>query len=639
MEIRRQPRDFLQIILVLIKPWKESFLALLFLVIFYPLSVHAQSLNLTSEQVVPDETALVKKALDQEIYNKPEWLALLHVYKNKPHIKDARFLLSWPRFSLKNEISLNIKAMLNPLDNQVFICKFPARILWLQQQLQLPPISFTHCADFVDYLENAPAKDIKLVYVAENITQPSSMMGHVLLQISGFNKQNKYVDHAVSFYTDVSGFKAPMFMFQATVTGKKGYFSLTPIREKLERYHRDEQRNIWTYDLGLTDEQKQRIQYHVWELKTAPLTYYFKSYNCATLTHFILATTGSAEIEKHFSTALTPLDIAKSVNAAHMITSTTLLPSDSFAIRMLSDRYPRAWQENLKKAIENRSVKALIEQTSSPMDQFVMYEIASHDIDFMRDKGLLKADDQTLDQQLEQSKPLIRDYVIDLTQYKNPLISPNDSQISVGGGYQNHQSEIKLDYLMTAQKLEDDNLQSASERELLLGNIGLKYLTREQRLKIDYLKLYSMSSFIPVDVFTGGISGKLAITYEPRFDTALNEQQFTTIEGGVGLTHQIMPNLSVSALGMLGVDYFDHQLTAHIAPSIGLIANENFEMKSVIQYQRIYQTEKFNRPYNVFKLIQSKRLNSEYSVQFSYENVWNKERNHTSSTLMLKKIF
>lgn len=564
---------------------------------------------------------------------------MLHVYNNKPHIKDARFLLSWPDFSLKNELRLNLKAMLNQKDQPAFICKFPARTLWLQQQLQLPPISFAQCLDFIDYLENAPVDQIKLVYVAENITQPSSMMGHVLFQLSGLNKKNKYVDHAVSFYTDVSGFNAPKFMFQATVTGKKGYFSLSPLNEKLERYHHQEQRNIWTYGLDLTDAQKQRIQYHVWELKTAPLTYYFKGYNCATLTHFILATTGNPEIEHQFSGILTPLDIAKSVDTAHMITSTTLQPSDTFAIRMLSDQYSRAWQKNLKTAIENRSVKALIEQTSSPVDQFVMYQIASHNRDFIKDKGLLKSDDQTLDQQLELSKPLVRDFVIDLSQYKNPLISPNDSQISIGGGYDNHQFEIKMDYLPTAQKLEDDNRQSASERELLLRNIGLKYLTQQHKLKIDYLKLYSMSSFIPVDMFTGGISGQLSMTYEPRFNASLQKKQSTTLEGGAGFTYQIMPNLNISALGLLGVDYFDHRLNAHIAPSIGLIANEKLDMKSVIQYQRVYQTEQFNRPYNLIRWIQSKRLNPEYSVQLSYENVWNTQRSQSSSALMLKKIF
>ena len=143
-------------------------------------------------------------------------------------------------------------------------------------------------------------------------------------------------------------------MFQALVTGKKGYFSLTPLNEKLERYHHQEQRNIWTYDLNLTDEQKQRIQYHVWELKTAPLTYYFKGYNCATLTHFVLATTGNQTIIDSFGAILSPLDIAKSVDAAQIVKNTTLSPSDTFAIRMLTDQYDSVWQKNLKAAIKEK---------------------------------------------------------------------------------------------------------------------------------------------------------------------------------------------------------------------------------------------------------------------------------------------
>jgi hypothetical protein len=239
----------------------------------------------------------------------------------------------------------------------------------------------------------------------------------------------------------------------------------------------------------------------------------------------------------------------------------------------------------------------------------------------------------------EQSKALVGEFVIDLSHYKDPLKAPNDSQLSIGAGDDNHQHEIKLDYLPTAQKLEDDNSQSASEHELLLGNIGLKYLTQSHQLKIDYIDLYSMASFIPVDIFTAGISGKMSLTYAPRFDSSLREQQSTTLEGGAGLTKQIMPNLTVSALALAGVDYVDHRIRAHVTPSVTVIANERWDMKSVIQYQRIYSAEQFNRPYNAMKWIQSKRINSEYSVQFSYENYWNPERTQSAYALMLKKIF
>ncbi|AXI02103.1 lipoprotein N-acyltransferase Lnb domain-containing protein [Aquirhabdus parva] len=593
---------------------------------------HAQRID------TADSDQIVDQALSQKLEQRLEWQALLHVHDQEPYIKDNQFLLSWPRFSLANELTKNISALLSA-NNTTYICKFPARAIWLQQQLQLPPISFAQCPDFLEYLDNAPADEIKLVYVSDNITQPSSMMGHVLIQFSGINQKNQHVDHAISFFTDVQGVNAPKLMFEAMVTGKKGYFSLTPLQEKLERYRHREQRNIWTYDLRLTDEQRQRIQYHVWELKTAPLTYYFSRYNCATLTHFMLATTGDAEVSKRFSHMLTPLDIVKSSDAAHLIVGTTLLPADKFAIRMLSDSYSPSWQRKLKSAVDHQALKQLIESTPSPEEKFVIYQVASHYRDYRIDQGKVAADQAEFNTQFEQSKPLVQDFSIDLSQYKSPLKAPDDSQFSVGSGYDNHQYDIRLDYLPAAQKLEDDNSQSASEHELLLGNIGLKYLTQEKKLKLDYLKLYSMTSYIPYDVLTGGISGKFSMSYEPHVDYRLTEQHATTIEGGAGLTHQVMPNLSISVLGLVGIDYFQHGVSAHVSPSLGLIANEKYDMKSVIQYQRIYTTQQFSQPYNSIKWIQSKRFTPELSLQFTFEQFWNNDKQKTAYALMLKKMF
>ena len=306
---------------------------------------------------------------------------------------------------------------------------------------------------------------------------------------------------------------------------------------------------------------------------------------------------------------------------------------------MLSDSYSPSWQKELKTAVDHHTLKQLIESTQSPEERFVIYQVATHYRDYSIDQGKVAASQIEFNAQFEQSKPLVKDFSIDLSQYKSPLRAPDDSQFSVGSGYDNHQYDIRLDYLPAAQKLEDDNSQSASEHELLLGNIGLKYLTQEKKLKLDYLKLYSMTSFIPYDVLTGGISGKFSMSYEPHVDYQLKEQHATMIEGGAGFTNQVMPNLSISALGLVGVDYFQHGVSAHIAPSFGLIANEKYDMKSVVQYQRIYTTQQFSRPYNSIKWIQSKRFTPDLSLQFTFEQFWNSDKQKVAYALMLKKMF
>jgi len=589
-------------------------------------------------EMSPDTEQLIKLAFNLKLDQNLEWRALLHAHGNTSYINDRSFLLSWPHFSTANELKSNIDALVKHTNNNPYLCRFPARAMWLQQHLQLPELSFNHCRDFVDYLQHVPADSLKLNFISENITHPSSMMGHVLLQLSGVNAQGRAVDHAVSFYTDISGINAPKILFEAMVTGKKGYFALTPLNEKLERYLHREQRNIWTYDLSLTPEQRQRIQYHVWELKTTPIKYYFSHYNCGTLTHFVLATTGNPSIYASFSATVTPQDIVKSLSAAHMIANTTLLPSDQFAIRMLSEQYGSAWQRQLESAITTHQIKDLLANTPSPQERFVIGQIAAHEQGFLIDQGKLPAGDTSIDRQLEDSASLLGDFQIDLTHYKNPLLVPNDSQISVGAGYADGQHDLSFDYLPAAQKLEDDNSQFISERELLLGNIGLKYLTDSHRLKLDYLKLYSMSSYIPVDTLTGGVSGQFSMVYAPRIDPRLQEQHAITIEGGAGYTYQLMPNLLFSALATAGVDYA-HGLNVHLAPSLGVIANENWQMKSILQYQRVYSTELFSRPYHALQITQSKRFNADYSLQLKYEREWNETQHRNAFTLMLKRIF
>jgi hypothetical protein len=625
-------------LLVLFRGLKGSVIASLFFVITilphfaWALEPTGQSpVNPATEQIVADALAL---KLDQHL----EWQALLHVHGETPYIKDRGFLLSLPSFSSAKELTLNISALLSQPQQNPYLCRFPARAMWLQQNLHLAPLSFSHCGEFIDYLNHAPVDQIKLVFVSENITHPTSMMGHVLLDMSGQNQQGRSVDHAISFYTDISGFNAPKIFFQAMVTGKQGYFALTPLQDRIARYLHREQRNIWTFSLILSPEQRQRIQYHVWELKTTPIKYYFSRYNCGTLTHFVLATTGNPAISASFSAIVTPLDIVKSLNAAQMIAGTTLQPSDQYAIRMLSEPYSPAWQANIGDAIAQHRLPALLADTPSTQERFVIDQVAAHQQRFLIDSGKLPAGDRSIDQQRDAAQSLIGDFQIDLSQYKNPLLAPNDSQISVGTGYSLGQHDLRFDYLPAAQKLEDDNSQYISEHELLLGNIGLKYLIDAKRLKLDYIKLYSISSYVPVDHLTGGVSSQFSMVYAPRIDQHLQEQHALTISGGAGYSYQIMPNLQVSALATAGLDY-DHGLDIHLAPSLGLIANEKLQMKSILQYQRVYSTQDVNKPYHAVQLLQSKRFNSAYSLQFKYERDWNTQQQRTGYALMFKRIF
>ena len=175
---------------------------------------------------------LVEQAVAKKLYDSQIWLSLLHVINNKTYIEDHSFLLSNPNFSAKQELINSIQYLLDDNADINHRCRFPARDFWLRKQLNLPEVSYSHCLDFKEFLDKAPADKISLVYASENISQASSMMGHTLLKISGKNSHNFFVEHGVSFYTEVKGFNLPKIIYDSIIVGKKGYFALSPFYEK-----------------------------------------------------------------------------------------------------------------------------------------------------------------------------------------------------------------------------------------------------------------------------------------------------------------------------------------------------------------------------------------------------------------------
>jgi len=164
---------------------------------------------------------LVEQAVAKQLYDSQIWLSLLHVINNKTYIEDHSFLLSNPNFSAKQELINSIQYLLDDNADINHRCRFPARDFWLRKQLNLPEVSYSHCLDFAEFLDKAPADKVSLVYASENISQASSMMGHTLLKVSGKNSKHIDVEHGVSFYTEVKGFNLPKIIYDSIIVGKE----------------------------------------------------------------------------------------------------------------------------------------------------------------------------------------------------------------------------------------------------------------------------------------------------------------------------------------------------------------------------------------------------------------------------------
>jgi hypothetical protein len=277
---------------------------------------------------------IIEQQTFQQLAASTEWQNLLHLQEGQPVLRDPNFILSLNDFSPLNEL----KATLNLFSKQSpDRCRFIARYYFLSSKLpsfrnnkELP------CQQYDNFKQQAPADEISLIYASENLTQPSSMMGHTMLAISGMNNDKQKTEHAVSYFTNLDSFNIVSILWDTLYKGKEGFFVVEPLQKKMEYYLKVEQRNVWRYKLKLSKYQKELIHKHIWELKNVNIPYFFHKQNCATLSQRIIGVADPRLYPKKDSW-ISPIDVIKTSSSSNMIDSPKVYPSNEWKIHLLSD--------------------------------------------------------------------------------------------------------------------------------------------------------------------------------------------------------------------------------------------------------------------------------------------------------------
>lgn len=565
-------------------------------------------------------------AEQRQLHMNPVWQALLHSDKESNLINDPDFLLSLPSYSLQNELALSIQKLFYDVNAPAQLCRFPARAYWIAQQLDKEEPNLQHCDELQNFINRAPLDNLYLVYASENLTQPSSMMGHILLKFDGITVEGKIAEHSISFFTELRGINVPKIIFDSLISGKTGYYALSPYVGKRDYYLKGEQRNIWEYQIRLTGAQKKLLQYHLWELKDTRLTYLFTSYNCATLTNFILSLI-EPEMLNQVKGWVSPLDVVKASERTDMIEATVVYPSEKWKIRMLQEIDLSVDASQVKNIVDRRSWPELVDGGSSEQ-LFIKKELARSYINFQAAGGEISFQDQA--DQLSAVDQLVSDkdesFIVDLAEYKTPSKAPADSQLYAGLSRIEYDNYVKVGFLPAAHYLHDDNSQYFSENELRLADLSLLVSVDSGAVKLDEFQFYSMTSLVPYDRFTGGLSGRFAFGVEPHFDDELERKQSGYIKGGLGFSAQ--PHSDLLVYGLAGAGAGVRRDTSYLYGEyeFGMVINEVFDMKTTLSVGRVFNQLASRKARTDYKLTQAKRFNDAWVLVFDF---WKKRNSLT----------
>jgi len=516
----------------------------------------------------------------KKLYEKNEWKALLH-YNNGFKVTDKKFLLS-KNPSLKNELLATIKAFYDLPNsyqntNEHIQCKFPARFLFISHELNLSKNEFPkiNCQDFKTYKQKAPEDEISLVYASENVKNPSSMMGHVFLKFSGKNNKNIEVNHAITFYTIIESANPLSLIYQNTVSGMKGLFALQPYRVIKENYTKKENRNIWEYQLSLSEYRRKLIYYHVWELKGIDMQYYFTSYNCSTVIYNMLSL-ANPKVYDDTKIWLTPLDSVKYLYKYDLIQKAQLYPSNSWLIKMQEDT----------------------------------------NIDMNGTKQL-------------------KNKIIDISKYKSPNKIPSERQLSAGYTNLNQEKYLKLSFLPASHLLNDYNREYFGESELKIGYLSI--LMNDKNIELEEFTLYGMKSYMPYSSLTHDLSYQFELAVKKEYTKDTNYRDTLKIDGGVGIDFLFLNDINIFAMLNGGLGYNkDDNFHILFNPQIGMMIYEIFNMKSLLYYQPYFvNTEHI---YNKYVIEHNIFIHKNYTLYFNLEKI-DKRNDFLNYDFGLKYLF
>lgn len=289
------------------------------------------------------------------------WRRLLYFYDNKNSVlgkKKTESLVDDPSFFLskngQRDSGAELDAMLAALaqelassvtdhnqaktdtnDNSV-LCRFPARVAWLAEVLAIDAASLSaDCPELDEWMQTIAPEQLSIMFAQEYLDNPLSAFAHTLLRIDSKASiaDPNQIDKAYALNYTVDGDPNDSFPIYATKSMIGSYNSaieIDPYPEMLAKYLQDDERDTWTYQLGLTPKEVQQIMRHVWETKALKMPYYFTTDNCASeILRLIDVVRPQQNLLSQLSYAVVPSDVIQLLNDEQLLASTTYTPADN----------------------------------------------------------------------------------------------------------------------------------------------------------------------------------------------------------------------------------------------------------------------------------------------------------------------
>lgn len=248
----------------------------------------------SSAQINAGLELAIETAITQKLHKQPDWRHLMqYIYRalgstfSEIKSKDSFFASDGSK-NPESELKATITAMFQPVSvfesaDEHPRCKFIARYEFLSEFIHFPTsINTLECIKFNQWMDLDQLESVSLIFASGYFKNPASFYGHPLLKFNaGNNSASNLLDITINNGAIVPPNENPIaYMVKGVFGGYEAAFSDTKFFQLNHDYSESDLRDLWEYELDLTEEQNKRIVHYSWELLGQRFTYQFFKKNC-----------------------------------------------------------------------------------------------------------------------------------------------------------------------------------------------------------------------------------------------------------------------------------------------------------------------------------------------------------------------
>jgi hypothetical protein len=500
---------------------------------------------------------LLKSAKEKRLYEDRYWNILVH-YKH--HGSGKKSLIDDPKFFLAPDGKRNPAAELEATLRSFFQeerkgeehprCRFVARYAWLKEkldidELRLPPVA---CTEFNEAFKNANPHSAVLVFPTTLNNSPASMFGHTLIRIDSEN-QSDLLSHAVTYAavtTDTNGF---LYAFKGIFGYYHGYFSILPYYEKVAEYSNIEHRDIWEYQLNLTEEEVSRLVMHVWELRDIYADYYFFDENCSfDLLLLLEVARPSLRLTDAFWDNkarfwVIPVDTIRVIKKSGLITREKYRPSQATRILTIASHMESGYQKAALDVVGKKtSPQAVTDMKIAPEEKMKILDLTAELLQYKYARKQLEKEDY-----LKQYLPALNARSTlgkqDADAYAiSPPTPPEQgnlpARLSFGGGYRTDSFFAEIGWRAAYHDLLDPDEGFTDGAQINFFDISGRYYFKEDAVQLQRFRFIDIVSLSPRDAFFKPVSWKVNTGFDRELFPDGEEHLIYRLNPGGGFSYK-----------------------------------------------------------------------------------------------------